>query len=247
VKRKPISNLSDTLRKLSLTTMQEHYEALAQEAARDQLDHVEYLRRLADIEIATRYERSVARRIKRAGLPVMKSLDQFQWSWPKKINRPQIQDLFRLQFIEQNVNVVFMGGVGLGKTHLAIALAHTACLNDIPVLFTSAVDIVNTLSAAQSVNNLPKALKRYLAPRMLVVDELGYLPMDKRGADLLFQVISARYERGSTVLTTNTAYKQWPRIFNNDSTITSAVLDRLLHHCETTTIEGKSYRMKDKA
>jgi DNA replication protein DnaC len=247
MKRKPTTDLSDTLRKLSLTTMVEHYEPMAQEAARDQLPHLEYLERLADIEIAARYERSVARRIKCAGFPVVKSLDQFLWSWPTKINRTQIQDLFRLRFVEQNVNVVFMGGVGLGKTHLATAVAYTACLNNIPVLFTSAVDIVNTLSAAQSVDNLPKALKRYLTPRLLVVDELGYLPMDKRGSDLLFQVISARYERGAIALTTNTAYKQWPRIFNNDSTITSAVLDRLLHHCETIAIEGKSFRMKDKA
>ena len=247
MKRKPTADLSETLRKLNLTTMVQHYETLAKEAARDQLGHVGYLGRLADIESAARYERSVARRIKRARFPVLKTLEQFRWSWPTKINRAHIQDLFRVRFIEQNVNVVFMGNVGLGKTHLAIALAHTACLNDISVLFTSAVDIVNTLSAAQSVNNLPKALKRYLAPRLLVVDELGYLPMDKRGADLLFQVISARYECGSIVLTTNTAYKQWPRIFNNDSTITTAVLDRLLHHCETIKIQGKSYRMKDKS
>jgi len=242
MKRKPTTDLSETLRKLNLTTMVQHYETLAQEAARDQLGHVEYLGRLADIESAARYERSVARRIKRAAFPVAKSLDQFRWSWPTEINRPQIEDLFRLRFIEQNTNAVFMGRVGLGKTHLAIALAYTACLHDVSVLFTSAVEIVNTLSAAQSVDNLPKALKRYLSPRLLVIDELGYLPMDKRGSDLLFQVISARYERGSIALTTNTEYKKWARIFNNDATITSAMLDRLLHHCETITIKGKSYR-----
>ena len=247
MKPKPTTELPETLRKLNLTTMVQHYESLAQEAAREQLPHVEYLARLADIESAARYERSVARRIKRARFPVLKTLEQFRWSWPTRINRAQIQDLFRLRFIEHNVNVVFMGNVGLGKTHLAIALAHTASLHDISVLFTSAVDIVNTLSAAQSVDNLPKALKRYLLPRLLVVDELGFLPMDKRGADLLFQVISARYERAAIVLTTNTVYKQWPRIFNNDSTVTTAVLDRLLHHCETVNIQGKSYRMKDKA
>ncbi|MFC1463122.1 IS21-like element helper ATPase IstB, partial [Verrucomicrobiota bacterium] len=213
MKRKKTTDLPETLRKLNLTTMVQHYETIAEEAARGQLGHVEYLGRLADIESQARYERSVARRIKRAAFPVVKSLDQFRWSWPTEINRPQIQDLFRLRFTEQNVNVVFMGNVGLGKTHLAIALAHTACLHDISVLFTSAVDIVNTLSAAQAVDNLPKALKRYLAPRLLVVDELGYLPMDKRGSDLLFQVISARYERGSIALTTNTQYKKWARIF----------------------------------
>ena len=246
MKRQSTTDLSEPLRKLNLTTMAQHYESMAQEAARDHLGHVEYLARLTDSETAARYDRSVARRIKRAGLPVIKTLDQFDWSWPTKINRAQVQDLFRLRFIDQHANVVFIAGVGLGKTHFAIALAHTACLNDVSVLFTSAVDIINTLSAAQAVDNLPKALRRYTSPRLLVVDEMGYLPMDKRGADLLFQVISARYERGAIILTTNTAYKKWARIFNNDSTITAAVLDRLVHHCETVIIRGKSYRMKDK-
>jgi len=239
-------DLTETLRHLSLAFVAQHYEAMGQDAAREQLDHVEYLRRLAEGEAAERYERSVQRRTKAAHLPVPKTLEQFNWGWPSKINRAQVQDLFRLRFIEQNTNVVFIGGVGLGKTHLAVALAHTACLHNVPTLFAPAVDIVNTLSAAQATNTLPKALKAYVAPRLLLIDELGYLPMDKRGADLLFQVISARYERGAIIITTNTAYKQWPRVFNNDATITTAILDRLLHHCETVTIEGKSYRMKDK-
>jgi DNA replication protein DnaC len=239
-------DLTKVLRRLNLTTIAQHYEDLGQEAARDGLCHVEYLRRLAEAEAAARYERSVQRRTKAARLPVLKTLEQFDWSWPKKINRTQVQDLFRLRFIEQNTNVVFIGGVGLGKTHFALALAHSACLNNIPTLFAQAVEIVNTLSAAQATNTLSKALKAYVIPQLLVVDELGYLPMDKRGADLIFQVISARYERGATVITTNTVYKQWARIFNNDATLTTAILDRLVHHCETVTIEGKSYRMKDK-
>ena len=238
--------LPQNLSYLNLTHIAQHYEPLAQEATREHLGHVDYLSRLVAGEAAARYERSIERKVRRARLPVIKTLEQFAWSWPAKINWAQVQELFRLRFIEQNANVVFIGGVGLGKTHLAIALAHTACLHDVPVLFVFAVDIVNTLSAAQSSNALPKALKQYLLPRLLVIDELGYLPMDKRGADLLFQVISVRYERGSIIITTSTAYNHWPCIFNNDSTITSAFLDRLLHHCETVTIEGKSYRMKDK-
>jgi len=239
-------DLTLLLRRLSLTTIAQHYEDMGREAAREGVGHVEYLRRLAEAEAAARYERSVQRRTKAARLPVLKTLDQFNWSWPTKINRPHVQDLFRLRFIDLHTNVVFIGGVGLGKTHLAIALAHHACLNNVPTLFAPAVEIVNSLSAAQATSSLPKALKAYVAPRLLVIDELGYLPMDRRGADLLFQVISARYERGAIVITTNTAYKQWPRIFNNDATLTSAILDRLLHHCETVTIEGASYRMKDK-
>ena len=232
---------------MGLSFFAQHHEDMAQDAAREHLGHVEYLRRLVEGETALRYERSVQRRTKAARLPIRKTLEQFNWSWPAKINRAQVQDLFRLRFVEQNANVVFIGGVGLGKTHLAVALAHTACLHNVPTLFAPAVEIVNTLSAAQATNSLSKALKAYVTPRLLVIDELGYLPMDKRGADLLFQVISARYERGAIIITTNTAYKQWPRIFNNDATITTAILDRLIHHCETLTIEGKSYRMKDKA
>jgi DNA replication protein DnaC len=245
MKPKP-EDLKEVLRRLSLTTIAEHYEELGQEAAREGLSHMEYLRRLAEAEAAARYERSVQRRTQAARLPVFKTLEQFDWSWPRKINRVQVQDLFRLRFVEQNINVVFIAGVGLGKTHLAVALAHSACLHNVSTLFAPAVEIVNTLSAAQATNTLSKALKAYVAPRLLVVDELGYLPMDKRGADLLFQVISARYERGAIIITTNTAYKQWPRVFNNDATLTTAILDRLVHHCETVTIEGKSYRMKDK-
>lgn len=231
---------------VKLNYVADNYDGAAAEAARKNLSHVEYLRGLIAGEAAARFQKSIERKLKRARLSILKSLDQFDWSWPTKINRRQIQDLFRLRFIENKANVVFIGGVGLGKSHLAIALTHAACMHNHTALFASAVDIVNSLSAAQAVNNLPKELKKYMLPRLLVIDELGYLPMDKRGADLLFQVISSRYERGAIIVTTNMAYKKWPRIFNNDATITAAVLDRLLHHCETATIQGKSYRMKDK-
>jgi DNA replication protein DnaC len=137
-----------------------------------------------------------------------------------------------------------LGAVGLGKTHLATALGYAACLEGRSVLFTTAVDAINTLSAAQAAHRLKVELKKYLSPSLLCLDELGFLPIDKRGADLLFQIISLRYEQGSLVITSNRAYKDWPGIFNNDSTLTSAILDRLLHHAETILIEGKSYRMK---
>ena len=244
MKRKHDS-LPEHLHYLKLDYVQQYYESIAKEAVEKDFTHVEYLRRLLAGEAAVRYERSVQRKIKRARMPVIKTIDQFDWSWPSKINRQQVLELFRLRFIDQNANVVFCGGVGLGKTHLAVALAHTACMDNCSTLFASAVDIINNLSAAQAVNNLPKEMKKYSLPRLLVIDELGFLPMDKRAADLLFQVISNRYERGSIIITTNTVYKRWPRIFNNDATITSAVLDRLLHHCETVAIHGKSYRMRD--
>jgi DNA replication protein DnaC len=157
----------------------------------------------------------------------------------------QVQNLFKLDFIRSKSNVIFLGGVGLGKTHLSTALAHTACLNGVTVLFTTAIDVINKLSAAQESGNFQRELKKYLKPSLLVLDELGYLPIDKHGADLLFQVISNRYEQGSMIISTNRAFKDWPEIFNNDATLTSAILDRVLHHAETVVIEGKSYRMKD--
>lgn len=164
---------------------------------------------------------------------------------PNKINRLAVQNLFRLKFIEDKANVIFLAGVGLGKTHLATALGYQACLKGHSVLFTSAVDAINSLAAAQAANRLKAELKKYLAPSVLLLDELGYLPIDKHGADLLFQIISQRYEKGAIIITSNRAFKNWPEIFNNDSTLTSAILDRLLHHAETVLIEGKSYRMKD--
>ncbi len=132
-----------------------------------------------------------------------------------------------------------------GKTHLASALGYAACLKGNSVLFATAVDVINTLAAAQAAGRMKQELKKYTRPMLLILDELGFLPIDKAGADLLFQVISLRYEQGALVITSNRAFKDWPEIFNNDSTLTSAILDRLLHHAETVVIEGKSYRMKD--
>ena len=189
---------------------------------------------------------AAARRIKAARFPVIKTLNSFRWDWPKKINRLQIQDLFGLQFVHDKANVLLLGLVGLGKTHLAAALGYAACQAGMSVLFANAIDVINTLNAAQTKGSLKSELHKYTAPTLLILDEIGYLPIDQRGADLLFQVISARYERGSIVLTTIKAFKQWPTIFNGDSTITSAVLDRLLHYAKTVLIEGTSYRMNDR-
>lgn len=240
------SELSEQLQYLKLTSFLEHYQPEARAAAERQLGHVDYLARLVDGEAQLRQDRSIARRIKLARFPIIKTLDDFDWNWPKNINRLQIQNLFRLSFVEANTNVIFVGGVGLGKTHLCAALGHAACLKGHSVLFASAIDIINTLSAAHNAGALKTELKKYLRPAVLVIDELGYLPIDKKGADLLFQVISHRYECGSIILSTNKEFKKWAPIFNNDSTLTSAILDRLLHHSETVTIEGKSYRMKDR-
>jgi DNA replication protein DnaC len=238
--------LNEQLTQLHLSFLQEHHQELADQAAREQWTPLQYLGRLIEGESQRRHERQIARRLGAARFPVVKTLEQFNWNWPKKINQAQVQNLFRLAFLKDNASVIFIGGVGLGKTHLATALGHAACLQGHAVFFTTAIEAINTLSAAQAQCRLKTELKKFLSPTLLLIDEVGYLPIDKTGADLLFQIISGRYEKGSTVITTNQLYKHWARIFNNDATITSAVLDRLLHHNETILIEGKSYRVKDK-
>ena len=242
----PDTKLAHYLAYLKLVYTQEHFESLAQQAAKQHHSHVHYLNSLMEGEASLRQDRAVQRRIQLARFPTLKTLEQFNWTWPKKINRLHVQNLFRLKWLEDPANVIFLGGVGLGKTHLSTALGYVACLKGHSVLFATAVDIINTLSAAQHTGRLKFDMKKYLKPSLLCIDELGYLPLDKTGADLLFQIISHRYEKGSIILTTNRAFKHWPEIFNNDSTITSAVLDRLLHHAETVVIEGQSYRMKDR-
>jgi len=230
---------------LKLHFFTDNYEPLAKKAAHKQWDHVHYLGELASAEADLRKDRATQRRIRAARFPQIKTLEQFNWNWPKKINKMQVENLFRLNFIKEESNVVFLGGVGLGKTHLATALGYQACLKGHSVLFISAVDAINNLIAAQTTGRLKQELKKYQKPSVLCIDELGYLPIDKTGADLLFQIISKRYEHGSIIITSNRAFKDWPKIFNNDATLTSALLDRFLHHAETVLIEGDSYRMKD--
>jgi len=241
----PPSLLDQHLKFLKLSFMRDQYQDLAAQASRKHWSHLDYLEKLAEGEAALRQDRSIQRRIRLARFPVVKTLDQFNWSWPKKINRLQVQNLFRLQFVADKSNVILLGGVGLGKTHLAIALGYAACLKGNTVLFATAIDVINTLAAAKAAGRMKQELKKYTRPLLLIIDELGFLPIDKAGADLLFQVISQRYEQAALIITSNRAFKNWPEIFNNDSTLTSAVLDRLLHHAETVLVEGKSYRMKD--
>jgi DNA replication protein DnaC len=231
---------------LKLAFIAEHYGELAQQAAHKQWSHLDYLGHLVEGEALLRRDRATKNRIRLARFPVIKTLEQFRWDWPTQINRALIQHHFTLSFLKDHRNVIYLGGVGLGKTHLAIALGYESCLKGHSVLFASAIDVLNTLTAAKSVGRLKQEIKKYAKPTLLILDEIGYLPIDKSGADLLFQVISVRYEQGSTLITSNRAFQDWPKIFNNDSTLTAALLDRLLHHADTVVIEGKSYRMKGK-
>jgi DNA replication protein DnaC len=229
---------------LKLPFTAEHYAPLAGQAAHKQLTHVDYLAALMQGEADLKRDRATQNRLRQARFPVVKTLDQFRFDWPTRINQLQVQNHFRLDFIRNKANLIFLGGVGLGKTHLATAIGYTACLKGYSVLFATAIDVINTLAAAKSAGRLKLELKKYTKPALLICDELGYLPIDKAGADLLFQVISLRYEQGALIMTSNRVFKEWPKIFNNDSTLTAAILDRLLHHADTIIIEGKSFRMK---
>lgn len=221
-------------------------EALLERAQGEGMTYQVFLESLVDAEMRDRSERRLKRNLAMAHFPVPKRLGDFSFGRVKGVTKRALDELAECGWIDRHENLLFFGPPGLGKTHLAIALGHAACLAGFRVRFATAVDIVNGLSAAEKAGRFVQELKKYTCPDLLVMDELGYLPIDKHGADLLFQIISQRYERGSIVLTTNKVFKQWPTIFNNDSTLTSAILDRLLHHAETVVIEGRSHRMKDR-
>ena len=199
--RKPTHPDADALHShmgaLNLPFMLQHHKAYAQSAADKHWSHLQYLTELLNGEAAARDDRRVQRCIKLARFPVLKTLDQFDWNWPTKINRLLIQNLFHLDFVRQRGNVVFISNTGLGKSHIMTALGHAACQRGHSVLFTGAVEIINTLAAAHASGGMKRALHHYIKPTVLCVDELGYLPIDKFGADCLFQIISHRYERGA--------------------------------------------------
>ena len=236
--------LKRNLLSLQLTRILEIYPKVLETAAKEKVSLLEILDRLVAAEADARFERLIARRMKDARFPVQKTLDAFNFAHPKRINRAQVLSLFDLEFIAKKTNVVFLGRTGLGKSHLASALAHAACQKGHRVLFTTAVNIVNQLQAAQADGTFMKRLRTYIAPDCLVIDELGFLPIDRLGADLLFQVVSGRYERGSVILTSNRAFKEWGSVFN-DSTVAAAIIDRLGHRSEVIIIEGKSYRLPE--
>ncbi len=238
--------LHKDLEYLKLDYLCEHCVSAAAKAARSGLSHLDFLADLISAQRERFDERSILRRIRNARLPFIRTIDTFDWTFSMSINRQQIQNLFHLRFLAEYGNVVYVGPTGVGKTHLAIALAHHACNKGHRALYTTATDIVNHLAAARQANCFAKELRKFILPPILVIDELGYLPIDQQGTDALFQVISQRYERASTILTTNRKFKEWPETFQNDSVVTSALLDRLLHRAEVVVIEGPSYRQKRK-
>lgn len=229
---------------LGLTKIKRVIDEMAADAAKKSLEPMEFFSRLIEAEANARRERAINRKIKNARFPVIKSVDDFDWEAPKKINRDLVRFLFRLDFIEKRENIAFLGSAGVGKSHLMSALGYHACKHGHTVRFTQAIDIINQLAVAEANGTYVDTLKEYTAPEVLCIDEIGFLPIDAHGADLFFQVISARYETGSIILTSNLAFQDWTPVFAGNKALTSAILDRILHHCNTVLIEGNSYRMK---
>jgi DNA replication protein DnaC len=233
------------LAELKLYRIAELYQEVLNEAARKQSSMLDVLAALVGEEVAARRQRALERRIQRARLPKRKTLQEYNFNFPKRVPKQAILRLFDCDFVAQHGCAIFIGPTGMGKSHLLIALGYTACEKGISVRFTRVVDMINTLTTAQINGMLDKALRQYTIPQVLLLDELGYLPIDKRGADLLFQVVAARYECGSIVISTNRAFRDWGAIFDVDNTLATAMIDRLMHHGEAIVIQGDSYRTKD--
>ncbi|MBW2690659.1 MAG: IS21-like element helper ATPase IstB [Deltaproteobacteria bacterium] len=241
-----MKSITTTCTELKLSWIRDNFQHELAEAARHNRTNQQLLERLLSGEAEARQSKATQRKLRAARLPGMHTLDAFDWTWPTKINADHIRHLASLNFMKSYTNIVFIGTVGLGKSHLASAIGRIACLRRQNVLFESAASIVNNLIEAQSKDMLRSAMRRYTRPQLLIIDELGYLPVDRIGAELLFQVFGDRYEKTSTIITTNRPYKDWTKTFANDAVMTSAVLDRIMHHCETVVIEGPSYRMKNR-
>lgn len=243
---KPLQKLlQQDLAELKLTQIAEIYREVLDDAARKNSSVLEVLASLVAAEVTARRQRALQRRIQQARLPKLKTLAEYDFTFPKRIPKQKVLRLFDCEFVAQRQCGILIGKTGTGKTHLLTALGYVACEKAISVRYTRIIDMINTLTVAQINGTLDRALKPYVNPSLLLLDELGYLPIDKRGADLMFQVVAARYESGSIVITTNRPFRDWGKIFDVDNTLATAMIDRLMHHGEAIVIEGESYRTKD--
>ncbi len=240
------ARLDRDLAELKLPEIASSYREVLDEAARKGTSMLEVLATLIGLELAAREQRALQRRLREARLPQRRTLAEYDFNFPKRIPKAAILRLFDCDFIGRHGCAVLLGPTGTGKSHLVNALGYTACEHGHSVRYTRVVDMINHLTTAQIKGLLGKALRIYIRPSLLLLDELGYLPIDKRGADLLFQVVAARYETGSIVLTTNRPFREWGALFDVDNTLATALIDRLMHHGEAIVIQGPSYRMKDK-
>lgn len=234
------------LAELKLTRIAETYREVLDEAARRNSPTLDILAALIADEVAARRERALLRRIQHAKLPPRKTLADYDFNFPKRVPKQKLLRLFDCQFVPRFECAVLIGPTGTGKSHLLTALGYAACEQGISVHYTRVIDMLNTLTTAQINGTLDRVLRTYVRPSLLLLDELGYLPIDKRGANLLFQVVAARYESGAIVLTTNRPFRDWGQTFDVDNTLATAMIDRLMHHGEAIVIQGDSYRQKDK-
>jgi len=220
-------NIENFCRELQLPMLNEHHHELSNRAAKEGWKYSEYLYEILKLEADNRASRSRATLTKLAGFPTIKTLEQFDFDFTVGVNRRQIEELSTLEFVKRKENIILLGQSGVGKTHLAIALAYQAVQQRIKARFVTVSDLVMQMSNAK-------------------IDEIGYFPMNKEDAQHFFQVISRRYERGATIVTSNLVFSQWSGIFANDKVVTTAILDRLLHHSHVINILGDSYRLKEK-
>jgi DNA replication protein DnaC len=241
----PIERLQTALNGLGLKAVEARLESLLEQASKKEPSYADFLDELLSCEVDARRSRYLRARLQLAHLPFLKNFDQFDFGFQPSIDERQIQELRSLRFIHEASNVVFLGPPGVGKTHLSVALAEAAIQSGFGAYFMTAHDLVTDLGRAYREGRLDRRMRVYLAPKVLIIDEMGYLPLDDMGATIFFQLVSARYERGSIILTSNKSYGDWGTIFG-DPIIATAILDRLLHHSTTINIRGESYRLKDR-
>jgi len=238
--------LGHHLKQLKLPTVLREYEKVARECARDGVDHPRYLLRLIELELIDRERRTVERRIRAARFPATKSLDTFEFTAIPSLNKMLVLELARSEYILRRENIIALGNSGTGKTHIALALGLAACQKGFTVAFTTAAALVNQLMEARDERRLLKLQRDLQATKLLIIDELGYVPLTSTGAELLFEVFSQRYERGSTIVTSNLPFEDWTSVLGSER-LTGALLDRLTHHVSILTMNGDSYRLKQSA